>query len=129
MPELSLCHKYFQESLSSFNNARMKTLMNCSNTLISGSKLTLTEIGRNLKGSAHVKHKIKRVDRFLSNTHLYNEKVAIYHALAHPIISSLPMLAIAVDWSGACGHEYHLLRASLLVDGRAIVVYNMVVEQ
>lgn len=103
--------------------------MNCSNTLISGSKLTLTEIGRNLKGSAHVKHKIKRVDRFLSNTHLYNEKVAIYHALAHPIISSLPMLAIAVDWSGACGHEYHLLRASLLVDGRSIVVYNMVVEQ
>ena len=129
MPEPLLCHKYFKNSLSSFNNARMKTLMSCSDALISGNKLTLTEIGRNLSGAAHVKHKIKRVDRFLKNTHLHNERIAIYHALAHPIISSLPTLAIAVDWSGACGHEYHLLRASLLVDGRSIVIYNMVVEQ
>ena len=107
MPEPLLCHKYFKNSLSSFNNARMKTLMSCSDALISGNKLTLTEIGRNLSGAAHVKHKIKRVDRFLKNTHLHNERIAIYHAIAHPIISSLPTLAIAVDWSGACGHEYH----------------------
>lgn len=129
MPELLLCHKYFKNSLSSFNNARMKTLMSCSDALISGNKLTLTEIGRNLSGTAHVKHKIKRVDRFLKNKHLNNERIAIYQALAQPIISSLSTLAIAVDWSGACGHEYHLLRASLLVDGRSIVIYNMIVEQ
>lgn len=129
MPEPLLCHKYFKNSLSSFNNARMKTLMSCSDALISGNKLTLTEIGRNLSGATDVKHKIKRVDRFLKNNHLYNERVAIYQALAQPILSSLPTLAIAVDWSGCCGHEYHLLRASLLVDGRSIVIYNMVVEQ
>ena len=86
--------------------------MSCSDALISGNKLTLTEIGRNLSGAAHVKHKIKRVDRFLKNTHLLNERVAI-----------------AVDWSGACGHEYHLLQASLLVDRCSIVIYNMIVEQ
>jgi hypothetical protein len=129
MPELSLCHKYFKNSLSSFNNARMKTLISCSNALISGNKLTLTEIGRNLTGTSSVKHKIKRVDRFLKNKHLQSERVAVYQALAKPIISALPALAIAVDWSGCCGHEYHLLRASLLVDGRSIVIYNRVVEQ
>ncbi len=129
MPETLLCHKYFKNSLSSFNNARMKTLLSCSDALISGNKLTLTEIGRNLSGNAHVKHKIKRVDRFLKNTHLHDERIAIYQALAHPIIRSLPTLVIAVDWSGACGHEYHLLRASLLVDGRSIVIHNMLVEQ
>ncbi len=129
MPEPLLCHKYFKNTLSSFNNARMKTLMSCGDALITGNKLTLTEIGRNLAGNAHVKHKIKRVDRFLKNTHLQKERFAIYQALAHSITSSLSSLAIAVDWSGACGHEYHLLRASLLVDGRSIVIYNMVVEQ
>lgn len=129
MPDISLCHKYFEKSLSTFNNARMKTLMSCSDALISGNKLTLTEIGRNLTGSAQVKHKIKRVDRFLNNERLLKERTVIYQALAEPIISTLPMLAIAVDWSGACGHEYHLLRASLLVDGRSIVLLNMVVEQ
>ena len=76
-----------------------------------------------------VKHKIKRVDRFLKNTYLYNEMVAIYKALAHLIIDSLPMLAIAVDWSRAYDHDYHLLRASLLVDGLSILIYNMIVEQ
>lgn len=129
MPEPLLCHKYFKNSLTSFNKARMKTLLSCSDALISGNKLTLTEIGRNLSGTADVKHKIKRVDRFLKNTHLHNERITIYQSLARPIICSLPTLAIAVDWSGACGHEYHLLRASLLVDGRSIVIHNMVVEQ
>ncbi len=129
MPEPLLCHKYFKNSLTSFNKARMKTLLSCSDALIRGNKLTLTEIGRSFSGAADVKHKIKRVDRFLKNTHLYNERIAIYQALAQPIIANLPTLAIAVDWSGACGHEYHLLRASLLVDGRSIVIYNMVVEQ
>lgn len=129
MSELLLCHKYFENTLSSFNNARMKTLMSCSDSLISGNKLTLTEIGRNLSGTPNVKHKIKRVDRFLKNTHLFNERIAIYQALAQPILSALPTLAIAVDWSGCCGHEYHLLRASLLVEGRSIVIYNKVVEQ
>lgn len=129
MPAKLLCHKYFKNSLSTFNKARMKTLMSCADALISSNKLTLTEIGRHLSGRSHVKHKIKRVDRFLKNEQLHNEQIAIYQSIAQPLIEHLPYLAIAVDWSGCCGHQYHLLRASLLVDGRSLVLYNMVVEQ
>ena len=43
--------------------------------------------------------------------------------------ANITSLAIAVDWSDACGHEYHLLRVSLLVNGRSIVLLNMVIEQ
>jgi len=82
-----------------------------------------------LSGSAHVKHKIKRVDLFLNNEHLLNERTTIYQALTQPITSTLPTLAIAIVWSGTCGHEYHLLRVSLLVNWRSIVLLNMVVEQ
>ena len=82
-----------------------------------------------MSGSAHVKHKIKRVDLFLNNEHLLNERTAIYQALTQPITSTLPTLAIAIVWSGTCGHEYHLLRVSLLVNGRSIVLLNMVIEQ
>ena len=74
----------------------MKTLLSCSYALILGNKHTLTEISRNLSGAVQVKHKIKYVDRFLKNTHLHSEKIATFHALAPPIISSLPTLAIAV---------------------------------
>lgn len=124
-----LCHKFFQKSLTHLHKARTKTLLDCGDALIHGNKLTLTSIGRHLHGSAHVKHKIKRVDRFLKNKYLYQEQVDIYKAIIQPIIANLPYLAIAIDWSGCCTHKYHLLRASLLVDGRSITIFNMVVEQ
>lgn len=128
MHESVLCHNFFDKSLSDFNQARMKTLKACSASLISCDKLTLTSLGRHLEGRANIKHKIKRVDRFLNNKHLFKEQLEIYGSLAKPLIDNLPYLAIAVDWSGCCRSDYHLLRASLLVDGRSLVLYNMVVE-
>ena len=90
--------------------------------------LTLTAIGRNLSGKAKVKHKIKRVDRLLGNTKLHVDLINIYQAIAQSIYTSLPYLVIAVDWSGCCRSDYHLLRASLVVDGRSLPIYNMIVE-
>ena len=45
-------------------------------------RLTLTELGRALIGTAHVKHSIKRVDRLLGNRHLAAERFDLYQALA-----------------------------------------------
>lgn len=123
-----ICHKLIKESLSSFNKARINSLLSCSDALIRGNRLTLTDIGRNLSGNTKVKHKIKRTDRLLNNPKLQNELVDIYSALAQRIYSSLPYLIIAVDWSGCCRSDYHLLRASLVVDGRSLPIYNLVVE-
>ena len=128
MPVSTICHKYVQQSLSSFNKARMKSLLSCSDALAQGRRLTLTAIGRNLAGNAKVKHKIKRVDRLLGNSKIHAELTHIYQAIAKNLYSSLPYLIIAVDWSGCCRSDYHLLRASLVVDGRSISIYNMIVE-
>lgn len=128
MPAPSICHKYIQQSLSNFNKARVKSLLNCSDALVRGERLTLTTIGRHLSGKAKVKHKIKRVDRLLGNAKLHAEMIDIYQALAQNILPSLPYLVIAVDWSGCCRSDYHLLRASLVVDGRSLPIYNMIVE-
>lgn len=103
--------------------------MDCADSLIASNKLTLTSLGRSLKGNAHPKHKIKRVDRLLANHHLMSEQLLVYREVVRTLTDGLPNLVIAVDWSGCCGHDYHLLRASLLVDGRALVLYNMIVEQ
>jgi hypothetical protein len=123
-----ICHKFFKQSLTNFNEARTKSLLTCSDALIKGDRLTLTDLGRNLSGKAQVKHKIKRVDRLLKNPKLHNELGSIYGAIAKKIYSSLPYLVIAVDWSGCCRSDYHLLRASLVVDGRSLPVYNLIVE-
>lgn len=101
-----ICHKLIKESLSHFNKARMNSLLSCSDTLIRGNRLTLTDIGRNLAGNAQVKHKIKRTDRLLNNSKFQNELVDIYSALAQRIYSSFPYLIIAVGWSGCCRSDY-----------------------
>lgn len=129
MPATSFCHKFLDGALSQFNQARMNSLLDCGDALLNSDRLTLTHIGRGMAGKAKVKHKIKRVDRLLSNKKLHAELTDIDETLAKDIIGSLSKLVIAVDWSGCCGTDYHLLRASLQVQGRSIVLYNMVVEQ
>ncbi len=129
MPVKPICHKFFSDALTRFNQARIKTLMLCADALISSDKLTLTDIGRHIHGKTQTKNKIKRVDRFLNNEALQKEQTHLYQAIAQPIIKTLPYLAIAVDWSGCCGTDYHILRASLLVDGRSVPLYNLIVEE
>lgn len=129
MPVRAICHKLFQQSLSSLNKARSNTLLDCADALIRGNRMTLTDIGRNLSGNTLVKHKIKRVDRFLGSEKLDEDKLTIYKLLTHHLFSHLPYFVVAVDWSGCCGDDYHLLRASLVVDGRSIPLHNLVVTK
>jgi hypothetical protein len=129
MPASAICHKFFRQPLSHFNQARSKTLLDCADALIRSNRMTLTDIGRNLSGKAQVKHKIKRVDRFLGSDKLDGDKLTIYASLIHYLFSHLPYFVVAVDWSGCCGDDYHLSRASLLVDGRSIPLHNMVVTK
>lgn len=129
MPATSFCHKFLDGALSDFNQARVKSLLDCADGLLNSDCLTLTQIGRGMSGKAKVKHKIKRVDRLLSNKKLNAELPNIYKALANDITAPLSKLIVAVDWSGCCGTDYHILRASLQVQGRSIVLYSMIVEQ
>ncbi|CAH0525726.1 IS4 family transposase [Vibrio hippocampi] len=121
------CHKILARSLKNFNQARVKTLLDCSNALIRGNELSLTTIGRNIEGPSAIKHKIKRTDRFLGNTKLQSELLPLYKALSSFTLNAMPFIVIAVDWSGCCNRDFWLLRASLLVDGRAIPIFNTVV--
>ena len=101
--------------------------MTCS--LLRHGQLTLTSLGRHLPGRAYVKHKIKRVDRFLGNPHVYHELPLIYREMLEPLLASLETLVIAVDWSGCCTPDYHVLRASVVYQGRSIPIYNKVVAE
>ena len=129
MPAKPLCHKFIADALTEFNQARMKTLMLCVDGLISSNRLTLTDIARHLRGASYSKNKIKRVDRFLKNSKLHQEKIDIYQSVAKKLAYEQPYVAVAVDWSGCCNNDYHLIRASILMDGRALPIYNLVVEE
>ena len=129
MHALQLCQKYFDKTPTTFHASRKEALKAMTTSLLCGADLTLTSLGRHLPGGAYVKHKIKRVDRFLGNPHVYHELPLLYKEMLQPLLSGLKTLVVAVDWSGCCTSEYHVLRASLLYQGRSIPIYNKVVPE
>ncbi|WP_387468497.1 IS4 family transposase, partial [Photorhabdus sp. RM323S] len=119
---------FFKDALAPFHQYRQNALIDATMALINGASLTLTSIGRFLPGQAQVKNKIKRVDRLLGNTALHNDIPAIFNNITAMITRQLPLCVIAVDWSGYPSQEYHVLRASLLCDGRAMPLLSWVVS-
>ena len=124
----TLCQKYLKKTLSFVHAKRLNALFDCCWSLMNKADLTLTSIGRNMENKAYVKHNIKKVDRLLKNPLLQDEMVSIYKEISVKAFSCLDVPYILVDWSGCCSNEYHLLRASLVYEGRSIVLYQEIYE-
>jgi hypothetical protein len=78
---------------------RAAALVRVVQALVLGSKATLTQLGRNRAGTAHIKHHIKAVDRLLGNAHLHRECSAIYRAIARTLFTGTRTPVLTVDWS------------------------------
>lgn len=127
MPARKVCQNFFRNALAPFHKYRQNGLIDATVALINGASLTLTSIGRFLPGQAQVKNKIKRVDRLLGNEALQKDIPVIFKHIISMLTSKLSLCVIAVDWSGYPSQEHHVLRASLLCDGRAIPLLSKVV--
>ncbi|ECM6138477.1 IS4 family transposase [Salmonella enterica] len=127
MPVRKVCQNFFRNALAPFHQYRQNVLLDSTVALINGASLTLTSIGRYLPGSAQVKNKIKRVDRLLGNESLHRDIPMIFRNITSMLTRRLSLCVIAVDWSGYPSQEHHVLRASLLCDGRSIPLLSQVV--
>ncbi|HEY3985557.1 IS4 family transposase [Cedecea sp.] len=127
MPARQVCQNFFRDTLAPFHKYRQNALLDATIALINGASLTLTSIGRYLPGAAQVKNKIKRVDRLLGNDSLHQEIPLIFKSIISMLTNQLSLCVIAVDWSGYPSQEYHVLRASLLCDGRSIPLLSWIV--
>ena len=127
MPARQVCQNFFRDALAPFHQYRQNALLDSTVALVRGASLTLTSIGRLLPGHAQVKHKIKRVVRLLGNTSLHNDIPLIFNNIISLLTQRLSWCVIAVDWSGYPSQEYHVLRASLICDGRSIPLLSHIV--
>ncbi|HFF1622118.1 TPA: IS4 family transposase, partial [Yersinia enterocolitica] len=127
MPARTVCQKFFRDALAPFHQYRQNALLDATVALVRGASLTLTSIGRYLPGPAQVKNKIKRVDRLLGNTGLHHDIPLIFNNIISLLTHRLSWCVIAVDWSGYPSQEYHVLRASLICDGRSIPLLSQIV--
>ena len=119
------CQNHLTKTLFWMHKKTRQSLISHVQTLLSGRAcLSLTSLGQNRLGKAKVRHKIKMAWRFLKNPRITESMTEIYSSLAKDLLSNLNELIIAVDWSGCCGKKNYLIRASLLYQGRSIVIYN-----
>lgn len=125
MHTIKVLHKLFRQSVPSIHATRLRTLMAAVQAITQGAKASVTSLGRGLAGNVYDKHKIKRMDRLLSNKHLYQEAHAVYSALTQALLKGLSEPIIAIDWSPLCADQSgQLLRAAIPVGGRSLTLYE-----
>lgn len=103
---------------------RRRNLCQLTVALLEHGSCWITEMGRHLKSSTRIKHRIKRVDRFVGNPRLHAELPRIYKTLAAIVIKSKRPV-ILIDWT-VVSQERWALVASVAREGRSQVVYQQV---
>ena len=107
--------------------ARCRALHDVVGAAVGGAALSLTGLALRTSRPTALRHRVKCVDRLLSNTYLDIERQAVYAALARQWLSGLPQLLIVVDWSSLTADlRWHWLRASVVIEGRSLTLYEEV---
>jgi hypothetical protein len=71
-----------KERLIGIHVARFQALTAAVEAGLCGASVSITALGRAFAGPAHIKHKIKRMDRLAGNCYLNTERMALYGAMA-----------------------------------------------
>ena len=130
MHATQLLDKPIRKQCQDMHRMRWNALMDITTALIHGKKLTVTGLGRAIASPAFEKHNIKRADRLIGNLHLKTDGLDIYRAMARTIIGRIKQPVILVDWSDLSrDREFHFLRASIPVGGRALTIYEETYRQ
>jgi hypothetical protein len=124
MQAIKFLHKILKESSVIGHEKRLNCLLRLVEGILHEGKLSLSHLAHHLKGTSKVKNKIKLVDRLLSNTKLMNEREAIYRAISECLLKGQKQIDVLVDWSSCESHEQHLLKASVVMRGRSITLYE-----
>ena len=105
---------------------RLRLLLAIVDSLLTSSRLSLTALGRALASDAAPKHRIKRVDRFLGNPHVWNERLHYYNALTGRLLGRSRRPVVLLDWTQLVG-PYWALTAAIASVGRAVACDQILV--
>lgn len=122
---MKLLHTKFKKQLPSIHKVRLGNLFKAAATVIRVNRLSLSSLGRNLSNQNKPRSNIKKIDRMLGNDYLQNESPNFYKMMASNLIKERSSPWLHIDWSCICSlTNLYLLRASLSMSGRSIVIYE-----
>lgn len=123
----TILNTFLHDVTPTMHKVRRASLNAALTSLLSGSQLSVTSLGRNIDSKTTEKHQIKRSMRLCSNPHLYHEIDAIYSSMTTRLIDQQKQPIILVDWSDLDPRKQHfLLRASIAVDGRSLTLLEKI---
>ena len=130
MHAITILHRILSTDTLEIHAKRLTSLLAAVEAVVSGSRLTLSDMGRGLSGPVAVKHNIKRIDRLLGNGLLHTEIPGLYEALIKQCLDGISMPLIVIDWSDLTpDRQWQLLRASVAIEGRSMTLYEQVHPQ
>ncbi|MCE2594037.1 hypothetical protein K6Y31_04320 [Motilimonas cestriensis] len=94
MRELNIIHQQLQNQCPFIHKKRLQSLIDFTQALLQGDRLTLTQLGCSMTGKTSAKHAIKRVDRLLGND---RGCIAIYRWHAQLTCSLNPFPFVLID--------------------------------
>lgn len=124
MQQMQLLHEILLNSRAVKHKSRLSSLLAAVESVLQGSDLSLTSLGRHMQKAIKPRSKIQEINYLLNNGQLHNERFSIYAAVNQWIIGHERLLFIAIDWSSIVAHKQHVLRASIIRKGRCMTVYE-----
>ena len=125
MRATQLLDTHLRNHCQGVHKKRITALLTVTTALLNGRKLSVTGLGRAIHSDTHTKHNIKRADRLIGSAAMNHDREHIYKVMAKAIIGGQRRPVILIDWSDlSADREFHLLRASVPVDGRAMTIYE-----
>ena len=116
----------FSSVFNSIHASRRAVLLRSVEALVTGHRLTLTDIARSWPGAMFMHVPLKALDRLLSNRHMQTHRLALQRNIARCLLHG-PMPEVIVDWADLKGDgRWYLLRASVPVGGRTITLLDQV---
>jgi hypothetical protein len=89
MHAMIMLHRMLAQSCAHIHAKRLMSLLAAVEAAVSGSQLTVSELGRGMPGMVAAKHNIKRIDRLLGNRQLHAEREDVYAALVRQCLSGV----------------------------------------
>ena len=122
--------RILEPCLADLHAKRAQALQRSIAALLIGGVLSLSALALTLRSSTRFKHRLKSVDRLLGNVAIQSARHHLYAALASRWLSGVARILLVVDWSDLTPDQrWQWLRASVVVDGRSVTLYEEVHPQ
>jgi hypothetical protein len=116
--------------VTKMHTKRAAALRRAITALLCGGRASLSAIALHLCPDIAFKHRLKSIDRLLGNPALHRSRENLYRSLAQQWLKDVEQWLIVIDWSDLTADQrWQLLRASVVVEGRSVTLYEEVHPQ